>query len=301
MHVEPLVRLLLDQLVPLLSDLADTTEHATGTSDSMKNISQETIRRIPIMLPTLPEQHTIVRRLERDMAEIERMRAAADRQRVAVEELLGAYLREIFESEEAREWPIVRLGSVGAIGSGVTLGKLYPEGQARSVPYLRVANVKDGYLDLSSIYEIAVPERDIEKSRLQFGDLLLTEGGDPDKLGRGTFWHDELQECIHQNHIFRVRFDLNRFSPQFLSAQIGSSYGKQYFLAHAKQTTGIATINQKVLANFPLMAPSTIIQREVVERIDNQMTEVKHIQQEAERQHKVIEALPEELLREVFG
>lgn len=152
-------------------------------------------------------------------------------------------------------WKLLNIGEVGEIVSGITLGKKLRKAKTRSVPYLRVANVKDGYLDLSNIYEIEATEEEIKKCQLKFGDILLTEGGDPDKLGRGTFWAEQIPECIHQNHIFRVRFDLNKFSPQFISAQIGSAFCKSYFLAHAKQTTGIATINQQVLAACPLIVP----------------------------------------------
>ena len=116
--------------------------------------------RIP--LPPLPEQRAIARQLERDMAEVARLRAAAERQREAA----AAYLREIFEGVEARGWPGVRLGDAGKIGSGITLGRMFFGEHIRSVPYLRVANVKDGYLDLSNVYNIEVPERDIEKCRV---------------------------------------------------------------------------------------------------------------------------------------
>jgi type I restriction enzyme, S subunit len=118
-----------------------------------------------------------------------------------------------------------------------------------------VANVKDGFLDLSNIKKTLASEEEVDACRLQVGDVLLTEGGDPDKLGRGTYWQGQIGECLHQNHIFRIRFDQNQFDPAFLALQFRSPYGKSYFLRHAKQTTGIATINQQVLSNFPLLVP----------------------------------------------
>src|SRR5436190_10911525 len=160
-------------------------------------------------------------------------------------------------------WRRILLGDVAEIVSGVTLGRKLGAGNTRRVPYLRVANVKDGFLELSDVYEIEATEAEILKLRLRRGDLLLTEGGDADKLGSGTFWQEQLPVCIHQNHIFRVRFDLDHFSPDFIAAQIGSPYGKAYFFRHAKQTTGIATINQRVLAGFPLLVPPITEQRRI--------------------------------------
>lgn len=167
-------------------------------------------------------------------------------------------------SQTPQGWSLITLGEIGEIVSGITLGRKLPNRKTRSIPYLRVANVKDGYLDLSSLYTIEATEAEIEKCQLKFGDLLLTEGGDPDKLGRGTFWANQIPECIHQNHIFRVRFDLEKYVPQFIALQISSSYGKSYFLSHAKQTTGIATINQQVLSACPLMLPPLREQKRIV-------------------------------------
>lgn len=198
-------------------------------------------------------------------------------------------------------WQWVQLGEIGDIVAGVTLGRTLRDVKTYCVPYLRVANVKDGYLDLSEVYEIEATEAEIEKYRLQWGDVLLTEGGDADKLGRGTFWEEQIPLCIHQNHIFRVRFDLKRFSPQFIAAQIASPYGKAYFLAHAKQTTGIATINRRVLAGLPLVLPSLNEQQCIVALLSEQLSVVERARVAAEAQLATINALPAALLRQAFS
>ncbi|TOB17566.1 restriction endonuclease, partial [Vibrio parahaemolyticus] len=118
-----------------------------------------------------------------------------------------------------------------------------------------------GYLALDDVQEIAVSPADAQKCKLVSGDILLTEGGDPDKLGRGHVWRDEIPNCIHQNHIFSVRIkDLNKVRPEFLSALIASQRGKQYFLKVGKQTTGIATINKTVLSEFEPFIPPIELQ-----------------------------------------
>lgn len=119
---------------------------------------------------------------------------------------------------------------------------------------------------------------------LRDGDLLLTEGGDLDKLGRGACWREQLPVCIHQNHIFRVRFSKANYDEDFVSWQVGSPYGKAYFLAHAKKTTGIASINQKVLGSFPLLSPPLSQQREVAVRLKAQLAEVEAARQATQTQ-----------------
>jgi type I restriction enzyme S subunit len=159
-----------------------------------------------------------------------------------------------------KKWKLEPLSANTEIVSGVTKGKKYGYSILRAVPYMRVANVQDGHLNLSEIKTIEVTEFEIRRYKLNKGDLLLTEGGDPDKLGRGAVWNDEINECIHQNHIFRVRVKDTSINPVFLSALMASKYGKSYFLKAAKQTTGIASINSTQLKAFPLIKPPVALQ-----------------------------------------
>jgi len=264
-------------------------------------VKNDKLLALEIPLPPLPEQRRIAAILNEQMAAVERARKAAEEQLEAAKALIAAYLRELFESEQAKLWPKYPLRTMSEIGSGITLGRRFDNIQTRSVPYLRVANVKDGFLDLKDVYIIQVPESDIQKCKLQFGDILLTEGGDPDKLGRGTYWQDQIAECIHQNHIYRVRFDLNRFDPRFIAAQIGSPYGKAYFLTHAKQTTGIATINQKVLGNFPLMCPSIEEQSMIAAFLKEKQEATTNLVSTIEELLKKTTQLPQALLKQAFS
>ncbi len=202
------------------------------------------------------------------------------------------------ETLSPSDWPVVPLGEVAHIVSGLTLGRPLREKVTRKVPYLRVANVKDGRLDLSDVYEIDATEDEIEKCRLRHGDLLLTEGGDSDKLGRGTFWQEQIPECIHQNHIFRVRLPAERFCHEFVSLQFGSPYGKAYFFAHAKQTTGIATINRGVLNRFPLLSPPLTEQRQIAQRLREQLAAVAQARAAVQAQTETLDTLIHAVLRE---
>jgi type I restriction enzyme, S subunit len=265
------------------------------------NISQEIVRSIEIPLPPLDEQRRLAALLTKQMAAVAQARQAAETQLRAARELPSAYLRDVFEGQEAKKWPKQRLADVSQIVSGITLGRKLFDVKTRKVPYLRVANVKDGFLDLSDVYNIDATDADIAKCSLKYGDLLLTEGGDRDKLGRGTFWEEQIPECLHQNHIFRVRFSLDKISAGFMAYQIGSPYGKAYFLAHAKQTTGIATINQKVLGNFPLLIPPFGAQEKIAHAIKEKLAETESLKQSLESQLAAIHQLPSALLRRAFS
>ena len=102
-------------------------------------------------------------------------------------------------------WCWATVDQVGKVGSGITKGGKKRDAIRRPVPYLRVANVQKGHLDLRVIKTILASDAEVRRYSLKSGDVLFNEGGDRDKLGRGCVWYGDLAECLHQNHVFRVR------------------------------------------------------------------------------------------------
>ena len=152
------------------------------------------------------------------------------------------------------EWRKERLEYLAKIQTGIAKNQNH-QGEVIALPYLRVANVQDGFLDLSEIKTINVLKDKADRYKLQLGDVLLTEGGDFDKLGRGAVWEGQIESCVHQNHVFAVRTDKTILFPAFLSAQTSSPYGKRYFLSCSKQSTNLASINSSQLKAFPVLFP----------------------------------------------
>lgn len=215
-------------------------------------------------LPPVSEQRRVVDLLSRAEG-IVRLRREAEKKAA---ELIPALFLDTFgdPAKNPKGWPVERLESVAEIISGATKGRQFNPDEAVELPYMRVANVKDGHLDLSEVKTIAVKRNEVEKYRLLPGDLLMTEGGDPDKLGRSALWSGEIETCLHQNHIFKVRADRARVLPEYLRELSGSHYGKSYFLRIAKKTTGIASINRTQLSGFPVVVPPLARQMVFAER-----------------------------------
>lgn len=271
----------------------------TGSRMPRANMRELFALRIP--LPPPQEQKRIVAILNEQMAAVKCARLAAEAELQAAEVLLTAYLRTIFDGPEAKVWPVTPLGEISEIVSGLALGRKLPNGMARKIPYITVANVKDGYLDLSEVRLMEATQTEIDKCMLKVGDIILTEGGDPDKLGRGTVWEGQFPECVHQNHIFRVRFSSDGPLPAFVAVQISSSYSKRYFFSHAKRTTGIATINRRVLSRFPLLLPPRERQHQVVSDWRATAHRYAAILHSLQQQLTAVNALPAALSRRAFN
>nr|WP_321496491.1 restriction endonuclease subunit S [uncultured Methanolobus sp.] len=151
-------------------------------------------------------------------------------------------------------WGKERLSNISIIQTGIAKNQNTIENSIE-LPYLRVANVQDGFFDLNEIKTIRIPHEKVKRYRLVSGDVLLTEGGDFDKLGRGAVWYEQIKDCVHQNHIFVVRPNKKHIISEFLSAQTGSTYGKKYFISCSKQSTNLASINSTQLKAFPVILP----------------------------------------------
>lgn len=169
------------------------------------------------------------------------------------------------------DWVWASLDMIGEIVSGVAKGtKRATPVPMREVPYLRVANVQRGYLDLSEIKTILATEKDIEQLTLKEGDILFNEGGDRDKLGRGWIWKSEIEECIHQNHVFRCRLYDPNFVPELISYH-GNTFGKLWFERAGKQTTNLASINMGILKRFPVPVIPVLEQKFIFDYIQSNL------------------------------
>ena len=173
-------------------------------------------------------------------------------------------------AEVPEKWGLVSLKRVAYVHSGLTLGKEY-DGPLVERPYLRVANVQDGHLDLSEVTTIEIPPAVAHRLTLRVGDVLMTEGGDLDKLGRGTLWNGEVPDCLHQNHIFVVRCFTHKLVPAFLAYLTASQYGRDYFEATGKKTTNLAATNSTKVGQFPIPLPPLAEQRAICAHLDDRL------------------------------
>ena len=249
------------------SYLSASAEGTTGLS----NLSHSFFRSMSIPVPPLEEQSAIARILDAVDTALECTRTALEHSRRAHHSLLHELLEKGFDPQRSgkdrypKYWKYTRVDEVATVGSGVTLGKDVAGKRTVDLPYLRVANVQDGQLDLTTVKTVRVPVGDVPKFRLEAGDVLMTEGGDIDKLGRGTIWEAQIPDCLHQNHIFRIRTDRAVLEPAFYALVVESDFAKRYFSRVAKRTTNLASTNKTQVRAFRFPLPPTIgEQRQIV-------------------------------------
>ena len=227
---------------------------------TIPSLTKSDLLKIEIEPPNLLQQRDIVERLTK----IERIIALRKLELKLLDDLTRARFVELFGDMllNTMLWNEQPLEVMADIVSGITKGRKLKEQYTTEVPYMAVSNVKDGYIDWTTIKTIEATEQEINQYRLLPDDVLMTEGGDPDKLGRGAIIKEPLENCIHQNHIFRVRLNETVILPEFFAEYLRHQKSKRYFLGCAKQTTGIASINMRQLKALPVLLPPLELQNQ---------------------------------------
>lgn len=262
---------------------------------AQKGIYLKQVSQLPILLPPLGEQRRIATLLDKVSDLITKRRAQLDK----LDLLVKSRFVEMFGDPvlNPMKWPEQYLENMADIVSGITKGRKTKETELIEVPYMAVSNVKDGYIDWTTVKTILATKSEIEQYRLLPDDVLMTEGGDPDKLGRGAIIQKPLENCIHQNHIFRVRLDENILLPPYFAEFLQHQKAKQYFLRCAKQTTGIASINMRQLKELPILVPPQDIQF----RFGNFIEKTGHLKFTIASDLEKLEMLRKSLMQQYFN
>jgi type I restriction enzyme, S subunit len=265
----------LPEFVSLLTHTDQFIGHANATVSGVQHprTSWASLQEFKLQVPPIPEQQKIAMVLRLVQRAIEQQERLLQLTTELKKSLLHKLFTEGLRSEPQKmteigpvpqSWEVVPLADCAVVQTGVAKGRQLDGQDMVTLPYLRVANVQAGFLDLREMKTITIKTNEKTRYLLQRGDVVLTEGGDFDKLGRGFIWNAEIEECVHQNHIFAVRVDQTRIVPQFFAHLSQSPYGKAYFLSVAHKTTNLACINTMKLKGFPVLIPSKPEQEETV-------------------------------------
>jgi type I restriction enzyme S subunit len=238
----------------------------------LRRVAETAILDYRLLITDVQIQHDIADFLDRETARVDQLIEKKRRMVTLIGEQRGAAISVAvtrgFESHEPLQrtsspylpfvpvgWSIKRLKQLAVVRGGITLGRvLSPAVPTVETPYLRVANVQAGRLDLGTVATLDATEAEIRHYSLRAGDVLMNEGGDNDKLGRGAVWDGSIDSCLHQNHVFAVR-PHDPDLAQWISLASNSRYGRDFFYLNSKQSTNLASIAKSKLEQFPIAVP----------------------------------------------
>ena len=269
-----------------------------GRGTTIKHIYPDELKRLVLTIPPRAEQTGIAAFLDSETSKIDALVAEQERLIELLKEKRQAVISHAVTKglnpdarmkdsgiewlgEVPAHWRVIALKRIASVNTGVAKGKDNTSRATITVPYLRVANVQDGYLSLDSVAEIEIGASELERYALKPGDVLMNEGGDFDKLGRGCVWNGEIDPCITQNHVFAVR--PSGVASEWLNAITSSEYAQFYFMARSKQSTNLASISSTNLMELPVVLPPAEEQAAILAHIAIQTTRFDELTSEAQR------------------
>jgi type I restriction enzyme S subunit len=277
----------------------------------VKHVNQASVssralaRGVPFVWAPPAEQERIVAEIEKQfsrldeaVANLKRVKANFRRQRAAI--LRDAVAGTLVGDAQRAEWIDTTIGDVGEVISGLTKNPKR-EGLPRKLPYLRVANVYANELRLDEIELIGVADKELDKVLVRQGDLLIVEGnGSPDQIGRVALWDGSIENCVHQNHLIKVRFG-SRVTPQWALAWLLSPTGRHEIESVSSSTSGLHTLSTGKVARLLIPVPPVAEQHRIVAEVDRRLSIVREVEAEVDANLKRARALRQAVLARAFA
>lgn len=245
--------ILLPELLPFIMQTESFHEHSIKQSKGSVNpyINFSDLAWYEFPLPPPDEQRRLVEVLEA----METLLTELQNARQEIEVLRKTTIVELFNRvQQDKNVKVVPVAEAGNVQMGRQRSPIYEVGVALN-PYLRVANVYDGYLDLTDVKQMDFAGEDFIRYRLNPGDVLLVEGhSSADVVGRSCVYRGEVADCCFQNTLLRFR-------PYNVSSEFAHQYFRfclytGAFSKVAKQTTIAHLGSQRFsVMKFPLVSP----------------------------------------------
>ena len=267
-----------------------------------------------IRLPVAPaeEQERIVSAVEEQFSRVDAGVAALNRVRHNLKRMRAAVLHAAVtgrltdphlgdaDHELPLHWCRVSVGDIAEVSGGITKNpKRRPNNNP--VPFLRVANVPRDGLALDDVHEIEVFDGELERMKLRAGDLLVVEGnGSPDQIGRSALWHGEIDPCVHQNHLIRVR-PSDRVLPEYLNLYWNAPSSMATIQAAASSTSGLHTLSTGKVRAIPVALPPVDAQARIVDEVKRQLSFIDALEGELHATTRRSHSLRSSILADAFS
>ncbi|WP_285696871.1 restriction endonuclease subunit S [Actinomadura sp. NBRC 104412] len=284
-------------------DVIDQLWQVASTTSGLYTLSTAKLKRINLSVPPLAEQRRIVATLEGHLSDLvaanQAVTLAGRRTQVLWASVLNALASKPY-GESTSDVPLRAIAEVAQVQGGIQ-----KQPKRRPVnnfyPFLRVANVSRGGLNLSDVHQVELFGAEIERYRLKRGDLLVVEGnGSPEQIGRAAMWHDEIPNCVHQNHLIRVRPG-PELDPGYLEHIWNAPRTAQEIRSVASSTSGLFTLSTAKVKSVRIPVPSLSTQKRLVAEVQQWRTRLDVAEQAIGSGYRRANTLRRSLLREAFA
>lgn len=295
-------RLILDKLNPeflfyyCLSPLYKDYINANSRGAAINNINAKALSALEIPIPPIEEQKRIVGRIKECLSRVDEMKQLREASRKEAKSLEESIFGDFLEDAKSEGCKVVNLGDILIKSQYGTSAKASVD--VEGFPVLRMGNIKSGHLDFSDLKYMKLTDKDLEKYRLNIGDILINRTNSMELVGKSAVFQKQEGDWVFASYLVRLVVDTSKAIPEFVNASINSRVGRAYVYATARRAIGMVNINAKEIAKMPLPLPSLEKQEQIV----NRMKEARNATQSllSDLTIEPIELLTSAILRKAF-
>lgn len=266
-----------------------------GKGGTQKNISQTVLNSLDVIVPPIEEQQHIITKIEELFLKLDKGVEELNKTKEQLKIYRQAVLKEAFEGIKSYK----KISDLFDVTGGLTKNSKRNELSLRW-KYLRVANVFFNYIDTTEIKSIGVKLEEIEKTLLKRNDLLFVEGnGSKDQIGRVAIWNNEIENCLHQNHIIKAR-PMEQVLSKFALYYLMSTYGRKQITQIASSTSGLYTLSTNKIKNLSVPICDIKQQEKVICDIEERLSVCDKIEQTVNESLQKAESLRQSILKQAF-
>jgi type I restriction enzyme S subunit len=249
-------------------------------------------------LPPLAEQRRIVARIEALAAKIEEALALRQQAAKEAEAMIKAIASHLLARTDGRQ--LCSVESVCDVRGGIQRSAARaPSASPRR--YITVAHVQRNRIDTGDPRYFEVSDDELQRWRLLPGDVLVIEGnGSANQIGRTALFRGEIPDCVHQNHVIRVRPNPQRLLPDYLNAYLNSSPGQDQMIQRSRTTSGLFNLSVGRIKTIEVPLPPLAEQRCVVAYLDGLQAKVDALKRMQAETAAQLDALLPSLLDRAF-
>lgn len=279
-------------------------QHASGVGGSLTRARPALFDAIEIPLPPAKEQRRIVAKIEELLSELDKGVEAL----TTVREQVAAYRQAVLKAAFAGELACAEIGS----WAEYTVGQLVTDvryGTAKKcavdptkTPVLRIPNIASGRIDLSDLKHTDFDEDEMEKLRLQAGDILIVRSnGSASLVGLSAVVTDDAAGYAYAGYLIRLRLNRDIILPQFLNLYLHSPWVRAGIERQARSSSGVHNVNSDEIRAIALRVPSLQEQERIVSVVGGLLSRIEDIQACAETEVKRGNALRQAILQRAFS
>lgn len=282
--------LLLPELLPFLCLSERFFQHAVGTSAGSLSprTNWSSLASFEFDLPPLDQQ----RRIAEILWAVDEACSECGSTLEDAALLRRAHLRSAFSGQ--RKHKLMKVRETGDVQLGRQRAPKYQSG-GWTKPYLRVANVFDGFIDYTDVLEMDFNEKDFKTFHLQEGDILINEGQSRELVGRCAIYDGAIKDCCFQNTLIRYRAG-ETVSTEYAFAFFQYCFHSGVFAAISSQTTSIAHLGSDRFGGLSMPVPPKTDQK----RIADEFARYRNADSEIGRHLSKLKKLHDNLINKIL-